>query len=333
MERIDRNNYEIFFIDYIDGNLPLGEIDLLLDFLNENPDLAEELKGLEKIILRPVFHLQNSFAHLKKTDLDLPEIFEETCIRAIENDLSDKELHDFDDYLQQREDQKRIFELYRLTVSEPDPFIVYEKKYRLKKKEKGFVFKYWYAVAAIIILGLMLFIPTDQNPIVKPNLQVAKMTETKVSTPLEVKRDIDPIPTVKLVKNHSVIAKNETVQEPITEKKRKVDFIEPLISFTAVVKNNSDLNQYIDLISVAKLATKSGKDYSKYLTVNEYLSQKVDEIREKEKNGFFGKLALNTLKKVTGKKFDYTTNKGKINTFEFNSKLLAFSIPVNSTEN
>jgi hypothetical protein len=42
--KIDRNNYEPFFMDYLDGNLTAGEIDELIDFLSKNNDLAKSLR-------------------------------------------------------------------------------------------------------------------------------------------------------------------------------------------------------------------------------------------------------------------------------------------------
>ena len=49
--KITRDNYESFFIDYIEGNLPENMIDQFLDFLNQNPDLKEELHLFEEVNL------------------------------------------------------------------------------------------------------------------------------------------------------------------------------------------------------------------------------------------------------------------------------------------
>jgi hypothetical protein len=204
--KIDRNNYETFFIDYLDGNLPLGEIDLLLDFLNENPDLTEELKDLEKIKIQPTALSNFSNQHLKKSDLDLPDIFEETCIRAVENDLTNNELNNFQEYLEQNEERQNIFKSFRLTISEPDALIIYDQKNRLKKKVTSNVFKYWYSAAAILILGLMLFIPTDQVPTVQSVVQGTISDVIKDPTPLEVKKEIETNTVLPSLEKNSLIA-------------------------------------------------------------------------------------------------------------------------------
>ena len=49
--KITRDNYESFFIDFIEGNLPENMIDQFLDFLNQNPDLKEELHLFEEVNL------------------------------------------------------------------------------------------------------------------------------------------------------------------------------------------------------------------------------------------------------------------------------------------
>jgi len=50
---INRNNYEAFIIDFIDGNLSPALRDELLVFLNQNPDIADEIDGIDGLILTP----------------------------------------------------------------------------------------------------------------------------------------------------------------------------------------------------------------------------------------------------------------------------------------
>ena len=49
--QIDRSNYELWLIDWLDGNLDEVRIKQLQFFLNENPDLKTEA---EKILPAPV---------------------------------------------------------------------------------------------------------------------------------------------------------------------------------------------------------------------------------------------------------------------------------------
>ncbi len=47
--QIDRSNYEIWFIDWLDGNLTGKEIEQLKLFLDQNPDLREEFNDLAPV--------------------------------------------------------------------------------------------------------------------------------------------------------------------------------------------------------------------------------------------------------------------------------------------
>ena len=47
--KINRNNYEMYFIDYLDGVLSPDLVSELLLFLDENPDLKEELSDLDAL--------------------------------------------------------------------------------------------------------------------------------------------------------------------------------------------------------------------------------------------------------------------------------------------
>ena len=50
---ISRNNYEVFFLDYLEGKLSEEELGMLRTFLEFNPDLAVELEGMEQMRLQP----------------------------------------------------------------------------------------------------------------------------------------------------------------------------------------------------------------------------------------------------------------------------------------
>ena len=100
--KISKSNYEEFMIDYLDGTLSEEREAELLLFLDENPDLKDELEGLDEMFLdadAPVFEFPDG---LKKSILDSGTVntdnFEEFCIAFYEGDLLDKEqeyLHNF----------------------------------------------------------------------------------------------------------------------------------------------------------------------------------------------------------------------------------------------
>ena len=328
--KINRNNYESYFIDYLDGTLSTDNIDLLLDFLHENPDLAEELKGLEKIKFYAVNEKSPDFLSLKKTDLDHPDIFEETCIRAVEKELNDNELIDFKNYISLHEKKRKEYELFCATLLQPDLSVRFEKKTRLKKKDRLIPY-YWYAVAAIVILGLFVFLPREPQPVIIPVQQMAESTVTK--TPVKVNSEVKKT----AVKADKIVPRQANVTKPVKDQVILADMVRPVWNLEPMASRASlvqPTKEYEEIYALKSFETGENKlkDYSKYITVEQFLSQKTDELKAKEKKGLLGKFALNSLKKISGEKFNYSTGgNGKIDKLEYNSKLLAFTIPLGQT--
>ena len=83
----ERSNYEIWLIDWFDGNLNSMQIEQLQLFLKENPDIREELEALNLIKLNPG---EKSFSLKEKVKKSLeeltPEQFEYLAIARIENE-------------------------------------------------------------------------------------------------------------------------------------------------------------------------------------------------------------------------------------------------------
>ena len=66
--RITRDNYEVYFIDFIDGNLDASLQEEMQLFLAANPDLAEEMDGLEGFSFKADTHSSiNKFDLYKST--------------------------------------------------------------------------------------------------------------------------------------------------------------------------------------------------------------------------------------------------------------------------
>ena len=70
MKKINKHNYEAFFLDYYEKNLSTEEVAELMLFLENHPNLKEEFEDYEEIILEPdttvIFENKNS---LKKNSL------------------------------------------------------------------------------------------------------------------------------------------------------------------------------------------------------------------------------------------------------------------------
>lgn len=113
---ITRENYEIYVIDYLDGNLSIEDQKALMLFLDRHIDLKEEFELMSDFQMPAVnvtFEQKNELKKdLTEQNIDDSNI-DEWCIAAIENDLTDTNKEIFESQLQGREEFQKIYALYR----------------------------------------------------------------------------------------------------------------------------------------------------------------------------------------------------------------------------
>ena len=131
---IDRSNYEIWLMDWLDGNLTDLQVEQLKIFLDENPELKEEFNELTLISLKPV---EKSFPykdHLKKSIADISgSLFDYLCVAYLENDLSSGQQTELFEAIELDPEKKRSFELIQKLTLVPAS-IRYIHKNKLKKR-------------------------------------------------------------------------------------------------------------------------------------------------------------------------------------------------------
>ena len=135
--KITRKNYELFFVDYLDGKLSHSDELELMAFLTANPDLEEELNLVKDIKIEPEkisFFDKNS---LKKQEEDgiSTERFNELCIGKIENNLSQEEELLLGQYLELNPEKVKELELFAKTILKPDVSVTFENKASLKQTD------------------------------------------------------------------------------------------------------------------------------------------------------------------------------------------------------
>lgn len=162
--KIGRDNYEQYFIDYLDGKLDPEELDILMSFLELNPDLKKELGGMDRAYLVPGRQTYAFKENLRKT----VDPFEEVCIDVIEHQLGEEKALQFHRVISEDAEKQVTFNLYRSTILEPDMNIQYPLKARLKRGPlRRMVTRRFIpaAVAASLILGaLLIFGPDGADP-------------------------------------------------------------------------------------------------------------------------------------------------------------------------
>lgn len=136
---INRQNIELLFFEYFEGNLSSDEIKELFLFLDKNPDLKEQFDSYVNIKLSPdaTIRFEKKESLKKPTENDI-DIFELHCIRYIENDLNEDEKMLLFQQISENTEKQKIFDSYRRTILKPKDNIEYLNKDLLKKNDLEF---------------------------------------------------------------------------------------------------------------------------------------------------------------------------------------------------
>jgi hypothetical protein len=132
--QIDRSNYEIWLIDWLDGNLNNSQIEQLEIFLKENPGLKEEFEELTTFRLNSPKMLFQHKNQLKKTSRDLSDSqLEYLSVAYLENDLSVEEKTDLLESIEHNKEKKSSFELIQKIKLYPQKLAYIHKNKLLKR--------------------------------------------------------------------------------------------------------------------------------------------------------------------------------------------------------
>ena len=165
MKSINIHNYEEYAIDYMSGELSVELEQAFIQFLGEQPDIADEVLLFNIADSCNVPSENINFRHLKKEISDVEinaKNFEEFCIASAEGDLSPKAEKTLESYIANSRILKQEAESYRhlkLKASKEE----YPHKEALKQAEhKPLLAKRWniasIAAAAVVILTFSFLI-------------------------------------------------------------------------------------------------------------------------------------------------------------------------------
>jgi anti-sigma factor RsiW len=192
--KIDRHNYEEYFILYMDKELGSEERRMVEAFVQQHPDLKEELDNLLQYKLTPdtgiVFEgkeellKEDGHSHITGNN------YEEWFSLYIDNELTAEHQLLVEQFITATPSAKKELELLQQTKLQPESIVFAHKRSLYRREEKVrriFPFR-WRAAAAVLILALgtsaVLLLnkkPSGDNPGVaatKPDQQT-KPTENK----------------------------------------------------------------------------------------------------------------------------------------------------------
>ena len=140
MMEINRNNYELYMIDYLDAKLSVEHQAELILFLAENPDLQAEFDLLQNTIIADEVHsIPFEFKQeLKKQELIQVSLYDELLVAKLEGDLSIDELIKLDAEIHNYPELKQSFEQFQKIKLTAEETIVFIHKSSLRKREQIF---------------------------------------------------------------------------------------------------------------------------------------------------------------------------------------------------
>ena len=128
-----RSDIEKMLVLWLDGKLDSAQVEQLLFFLENNPDLHDDVSFLPNFKLNPPQLSYNQKEKLKKSPSDLSTgQVEYLSVAALENDLSDQGKKELEAIIGKDQRRRKIYESIKRTKLKPLPFI-YQHKRRLRK--------------------------------------------------------------------------------------------------------------------------------------------------------------------------------------------------------
>jgi hypothetical protein len=171
---INRHNYEEFFLLYVDNELSVADRKAVETFVEQNPDLEEELVMMMQSVLRPdtniVYTNKESLLKNKPANGLVNESnYEEYFVLYGDNELSNEEKELVEKFVYKHPQYQAAFELIQQARLIPDNAIIYPDKnelYRTERDERVIPFAWWRIAAAavvLLLLGVAVWIMTNKN--------------------------------------------------------------------------------------------------------------------------------------------------------------------------
>jgi hypothetical protein len=345
--KITRSNYESWFLDYLEGNLDSSLMDEFQVFLRENPDLAAELEMGALITLESNQEIHfDAKENLRKSVSDQQVEFEERAVAYYEGDLSLSERINFEASLSENSARAAEAEEFGRLKLIADKKVVYKNKEQLRRKVT--IFPLWIKLASVAAMLLLAYLLIKPGNSVRPvNVQLADNIKNKESKGVvvpekKVKMEdkstgrvqpvVNPRPTPIAVpaKQKMNPAGQKSEKNLVPAPNLRAPEVEP-----SLLKPRSIYFGQNEEVELAVMTLRDTMEASREYQLSELLEEQLAAIRNSDDREFLstdhlGLSGLQLFAKLSGKRL--TARKGEngtVRSVSYNSRLLAFSIPIN----
>ncbi|SFP71790.1 anti-sigma factor family protein [Parafilimonas terrae] len=237
MQTINRNNYEEFFLLYVDGELDAAQQHAVENFVQQNPDLAVELEMLLHTKLTPEsISFDNKEGLLRTEGHSINETnYEEFFLLYIDNELSPAKRAEVEKYVLQHPKLQDEFITLKQAVLAPEVISYGNKEdlYRTEKRRTAYLKPLYWAAAAVFIglCGVGVWMMRPENNVQQP---------VAINKPAPIKQPTQNTLAEKPVTTDSI--KEQVKQEPVVAEKTVTEKPEQkAIASTPVIKKKKDV--------------------------------------------------------------------------------------------
>jgi hypothetical protein len=242
---ITRNNYESFFLLYIDNELSVKEKSAVDEFVKVNPDLEEEFVMLKQTVLKADALEVDFKASLFKTEAGNQNIQQQLLLH-LDNELNQEEQKAIHELIENDGVIKKEWLLLQQTKTTPDGSIVFEDKKSLYREEgKRVIMMPWLRfAAAAVITGVAIW--TGVSFLAKnkqaPDAGSMVTTQSQPSSPVPAITDTVRLNTAKpgAVVEPAILAATNKVEAAKKEKLPAPPKPTQLVAKTNTMKNAQD---------------------------------------------------------------------------------------------
>lgn len=232
---IDRHNYEEFFILYLDNELDSEQRRQVDLFVEENPDLKEELMMLQQshFVADEAIRFDNKEALLRFATCDITlDNYEEWLLLYIDDELTPAQTTIVENFVMAHPAVKQELDIFRKTKLQREEAIVFPDKeslYLKEEKTRRVVMLRWTRIAAAAVLliavaTISFFALDTTNKSTtgndKPAVVVNNINTTSVNPPPSRNKDQQP------GQQSGSEVKNEVVLPPVPASKKDAQKVE-----------------------------------------------------------------------------------------------------------
>jgi hypothetical protein len=359
---INRLNYEIYFLDFLEGNLPEHMVAGLMDFLSLNPDLQDEFTLLSEDgeISLPdeqiLFQQKDTLKKKVSVYTDHNDLFETHCIASMEGDLTPAAQAGLDEFIAANPEKSFEFQAFLKTRLQPELTVTFPGKSRIRRMSvlpfTQYQTRFVFSIAAsflVIFVSYFFYQQTGNSAI--PEVAVISGNHSSIQESLEepgVNSDLlAPFEQNAVVSTTESSEENNLMEEenPALLRIANLTFAERISCSQLTITPDRIISfdsRSVKVYPAAGMEVASVNDpltpkqYVNYLFKNRLLNQPKDEIDPNRIYAWeIADAGVRGIEKLTGREVTFnrvTESNGGVSSFELEAGRFGFSRSVSRSE-